>query len=165
MAALAVSYAGLMGGAERCCSRSPPGLDDPPLIACPQGPLAEAARERGLGVLGLREHSLELRRNAAERAAAGARMAARAADLRPLVAGTRPRALLAWGMRAEAALRAASPRTATLVLFQHNDLLPGPLLARRCAACAAPLELVDRAVRRASRATSIRAARSLGACT
>jgi glycosyltransferase involved in cell wall biosynthesis/GT2 family glycosyltransferase len=139
---LAVSHAGLMGGAERLLLAVAASLDEPPLIACPEGPLAEAARERGLGVFELREHSLELRRNAAERAAAGARVAARAAELRPLVSGTRPRALLAWGMRAEAALCAAFPRTGTPILFQHNDLLPGPLLARLVRACAARSQLV-----------------------
>ena len=65
VAAIAVSYSGVLGGAERVLLEVASGLEEPPLIACPPGPLADAARERGIGVLELRERSLELRRSPA----------------------------------------------------------------------------------------------------
>jgi N-acetylglucosaminyl-diphospho-decaprenol L-rhamnosyltransferase len=141
VAAIAVSYSGLLGGAERVLVELAAGLDDPPLIACPPGPLADAARERGLGVLELRERSLELRRSPAERAAAAARLAAQAAELRSLFHALRPLTVLAWGMRAGlTAFAAAAP--GTRLVLQHNDLLPGPLIARALRRRARQAELV-----------------------
>ena len=90
MAAIAVSYSGVLGGAERVLVEVASGLEEPPLIACPPGPLADAARDRGIGVLELRERSLELRRSPAERAAAAARLAAQTAELRSLFRSLRP---------------------------------------------------------------------------
>jgi N-acetylglucosaminyl-diphospho-decaprenol L-rhamnosyltransferase len=140
---IAVSYAGLLGGAERLLLEMPAGLAEPPLLACPAGPLADAARARGLGVFELRERSLELRSSPTDRIAAAARIAAHAAELRTLVAAVRPRALLAWGMRAELALSAAFPAGRRPALaFQHNDLMPGPLIGRAVRRCAMRSDLV-----------------------
>jgi N-acetylglucosaminyl-diphospho-decaprenol L-rhamnosyltransferase len=140
---IAVSYAGLLGGAERLLLEMPAGLAEPPLLACPAGPLADAARARGLGVFELRERSLELRSSPADRIAAGARIAAQAAELRSLMARVRPRAMLAWGMRAELALSAAFPAGRRPALaFQHNDLMPGPLIGRAVRRCAVRSDLV-----------------------
>ena len=100
VATIAVSYSGLLGGAERVLLEMASGLEEPPLIACPPGPLADAARARGVGVFELRERSLELRRSPLERAAAARRLAAQAAELRSLVTAVRPDTLVAWGMRA-----------------------------------------------------------------
>ena len=110
MAAIAVSYSGVLGGAERVLLEVASGLEEPPLIACPPGPLADAARERGIGVLELRERSLELRRNPAQRAAAIGRLTAQAAELRGLLRSLRPHTVVAWGMRAGlTAIPAACP--------------------------------------------------------
>jgi N-acetylglucosaminyl-diphospho-decaprenol L-rhamnosyltransferase len=144
VSALAVSYAGVLGGAERLLLEVASGLAQPAIVACPPGPLAEEARARGLGVFELRERSLELRGSPAERVAAGGRLAAHAAELRSLVASVRPDVLVAWGMRSALAACAALPARGRgpRLVFQHNDLLPGPLIARAVRACAARSELV-----------------------
>jgi N-acetylglucosaminyl-diphospho-decaprenol L-rhamnosyltransferase len=131
MRSLAVSYMGILGGAERLLVDLAAGLPEPPLLACPAGPLADAARARGLGVFELRERSLELRRSVRDRVAAPARIAAQAAELRSLVASARPEVLLAWGMRAGLVVATGlRPGRRPPLLFQHNDLLPGPVIAR-----------------------------------
>jgi N-acetylglucosaminyl-diphospho-decaprenol L-rhamnosyltransferase len=140
MPALAVSYSGLLGGAERLLLDVAGGLPEPPLLACPPGPLAEAARARGLGVFELRERGLEFRRSARDRLAAPARIAAQAAEVRALVASARPEALVGWSMRAGMACAAAAPRVP--LMLQHNDLLPGPLVARAVRRAAGRADLV-----------------------
>src|SRR5436309_2674830 len=59
MPALFVSYSGLFGGAEQILLDVATGLDETPTLACPEGALAEAARDAGLHVLALRERRLE----------------------------------------------------------------------------------------------------------
>jgi N-acetylglucosaminyl-diphospho-decaprenol L-rhamnosyltransferase len=140
MPVLAVSYSGLLGGAERLLLDVAGGLPEPPLLACPPGRLADAARARGLGVFDLRERSLELRRSARDRLAAPARIAAQAAEVRALLQCASPEALVAWNMRAGMSCAAAAPRVP--VLFQHNDLLPGPLVARAVRAAAGRADTV-----------------------
>ncbi len=141
MATIAVSYSGLLGGAERVLLEMASGLKEPPLIACPPGPLADAARARGVGVFELRERSLELRRSPLERAAAARRLAAQAAELRSLVTAVRPDTLVAWGMRAALSTSAVA-RPGMRLVVQHNDLLPGPLIGRALRARARRAELV-----------------------
>jgi N-acetylglucosaminyl-diphospho-decaprenol L-rhamnosyltransferase len=138
VATLAISYAGILGGAERLLLEVVSGAEERPLIACPPGGLADEARARGLGVFELRERSLELRRTPAERAMAAGRLAGHAAELRPLVAAVRPERLIAWGMRTVLAASAAFPggHGRPPLVFQHHDLLPGPLIARAVRACA-----------------------------
>ena len=156
MPALVVSYAGLLGGAERILLEVADGPAEPPLIACPPGPLADAARARGLGVFELRERGLELRRSPAERVAAPARLLSLAAELRPLVAAVRPDVLVAWNMRALLALATAFPAgPRPRLVFQHNDLLPGALIARA----------VERAAKHADRVIALShcSAQELGA--
>jgi glycosyltransferase involved in cell wall biosynthesis len=84
---------------------------------------------------------LELRRSARDRLAAAPRLAAAALELRGLVRARRPGAVIGWSMRggmtAAAATRRLRPRPR--IVFQHNDLLPGPAIGR----------LVRRAARRA----------------
>lgn len=119
------------------------GLPEPPLIACPAGPLAVAAREAGLGVFELRERSLELRRSPRDRVAMPLRIAGQAAEVRTLVRAQRPSVLIAWGMRAGLAVALAYPRgSGPPILFNHVDLLPGPLIARAVRAAAAGADLV-----------------------
>jgi len=141
VAAIAVSYSGVLGGAERVLLEVASGLEEPPPIACPPGPLADAARERGIGVLELRERSLELRRSPAQRAAAIGRLTAQAAELHGLLRSLRPHTVVAWGMRAGlTAIPAAAP--GTRLVLQHNDLLPGPLIARAVRRRARQAEMV-----------------------
>ncbi len=127
-----MSYSGLLGGAERVLLDVATRLPEPPLLACPDGPLARAAREQGLGVFELGERSLELRRSARDRLTMPLRIAAQAAEVRDVVAGQRPDVVLAWGMRAALVLGAAYPtrRGRPPWLFQHHDLLPGPRIAQ-----------------------------------
>ena len=164
MATIAVSYSGLLGGAERVLLEMASGLEEPPLIACPPGPLADAARARGLGVFELRERSLELRRSPLERAAAARRLAAQAAELRSLVAAVRPDTLVAWGMRAALSTSAVARAPGTRLVVQHNDLLPGPLIGRALRAPRAPSRARRGAFSLRRRATWIRTARSASAC-
>ena len=143
MRSLAVSYMGILGGAERLLVDLAAGLPEPPLLACPAGPLADAARARGLGVFELRERSFELRRSVRDRVAAPARIAAQAAELRALVASARPEVLMAWGMRAGLVVATGlRPGRRPPLLFQHNDLLPGPVIARAVRAGAGRADLV-----------------------
>lgn len=143
MRLIAVSYSGVLGGAERLLLDVASGLPEPPELAVPEGPLAEAARAQGLGVFELRERSLVLRASPRDRLAAPARVAGHAAELRALVGTARPDALIAWGMRTGVAMSAAlAGESRVPVLFQHNDLLPGPLVARATRAAARRAALV-----------------------
>jgi glycosyltransferase involved in cell wall biosynthesis len=129
--ALFVSYSALLGGAERLLLDCATGLESA-AVACPEGPLARAAREAGLGVVLLSEQPLELRRHARDRIAAPLRIAAQARELRLALRERRPAVVFGWSMRgllvSARALRRLSPRPA--LVFQHNDLLPGPAVAR-----------------------------------
>jgi len=103
------------------------GLDLPPVLACPEGPLASEARDAGLLVFTLRERSIVVRRSARDRAAAPLRLAGHARELRRLVEDLAPDTLVAWGMRT---MLAAVPALAGLderprLVFQHNDYVPG----------------------------------------
>jgi N-acetylglucosaminyl-diphospho-decaprenol L-rhamnosyltransferase len=142
--ALALSYSGLLGGAERMLLDVATGLPDPPLLACPDGPLAQTARERGLGVFELQKRSLELRRSPRDRTAMPLRIAAQAAEIRELVKSQQPEAMLAWGMRAGLVLATAYPlrHGRPPWLLQHHDLLPSPLVARAVRAAAARADIV-----------------------
>ncbi len=126
-----MSYSGVLGGGERLLLDVATGLPEPPELAVPEGPLAEAARTRGLGVFELRERSLVVRASARDRLAAPARLMGHAAELRALVATARPDAVIAWGMRTGIAMSAALASGPSVpMLFQHHDLLPGPVVAR-----------------------------------
>ena len=144
MPTLVVSYSGLFGGAERLLLDVLPGFREPPELACPEGPLAQAAREAGLGVFPLRTRSLELRRSLRDRVAAPARTAAQAAEVRALVRSARADVVVAWGMRAALSVGPAlsALRSPPAFLFQHSDLLPGPAIARAVCAVARRADLV-----------------------
>ena len=136
MPALFVSYSGLFGGAEQILLDVATGLDETPVLACPEGALASAARDAGLHVLALRERRLELRAGARDRVAAPARIAALGREMRGLVRALHPDVVFAWGMRAGLAA-AALGRDRPRLVFQHNDLLPGPAIARAVRGAAA----------------------------
>jgi GT2 family glycosyltransferase/glycosyltransferase involved in cell wall biosynthesis len=143
MSALFVSYSGRFGGAERLLLDCAPALDGERVLACPEGPFADAARAAGLRVITLREHALELRGSAAQPALAALRLAAHGAEARRLVRDLRPDLLLAWGMRSAIALaRPLGDARPARTVFQHNDLLPGPAVARAVRAAAARYDRV-----------------------
>lgn len=130
MSTLFVSHSTVLGGAERLLLDAAEGLDEPPALACPEGPLAEAARAASLRVWPVRRRSVELRRSGRDRAAAGVRLAGLALEIRSLTRSLRPRVVFAWGMRALLACVPALGRAPgrPALVFQHNDLLPGPLI-------------------------------------
>jgi N-acetylglucosaminyl-diphospho-decaprenol L-rhamnosyltransferase len=135
MPALFVSYAGLLGGAERIMLDVAIGLEETPTLACPDGPLSARARDTGLHVIALRERPLEVRASVRDRLSAPLRVAALGRELRGIVAALNPEAVFAWGMRAALAATALG-RSRPALVFQHNDLLPGPLIGRAVVAAA-----------------------------
>ena len=62
-----MSYSSVLGGAERILLDRARALPGPAALACPPGPLAEAARERSLAVVELRPRRAELRGSAGDR--------------------------------------------------------------------------------------------------
>jgi glycosyltransferase involved in cell wall biosynthesis len=124
-----LSYSGVLGGAERILLDGAVRLARPVLVACPDGPLAAAARAAGLTVATLSERTLHLRGGAGPRHAAGlaglARDAARLARSSP-----RPAALVAWGARAVLAAAALPRAVRPPLLAVHCDLPPAGAAAR-----------------------------------
>ena len=143
MRLIVASYSGVLGGAERLLLDVAGALPEPPELALPEGRLAEEARARGLGVFELRERSLVLRASNRDRVAAPLRLAGHAAELRALIGSSNPDAVIAWGMRTGLAMSAALAAGAPVpMMLQHNDLLPGPLVARAMRAAAARASMV-----------------------
>lgn len=134
-----------MGGSERILTDLAVGLADAdPVVACPEGGLADALRERGVRVFPLRRRRLELRASLRDRVAKPLRLAGQAAEVRELIAALRPSVLVGWGTRAaiecSVAVRTVDPQPA--LVFQNNDLLHGPGIARVARAAAARADLV-----------------------
>lgn len=142
--ALFVSYTSLLGGAERILLDHATALAGPAVLACPDGPLADAARDAGLEVVTLRLRRMELRASARDRLAMPLRMGAQSREVRRIVAGLRPGCVIGWSMRgllsSAGALRGLKP--ARPLVFHHNDLLPSPLVGRAVKATARRADLV-----------------------
>jgi glycosyltransferase involved in cell wall biosynthesis len=117
---LFLSYSGVLGGAERVLIDCATRLGRPALVACPEGPLAAAARGGGLRVRPVRNRSLRMR---GARAEAARGLAGLALDAARLARRHRPAVLVAWGSRAVLAA-AAAPRAGAPLLAVHHDLLP-----------------------------------------
>jgi glycosyltransferase involved in cell wall biosynthesis len=132
----------MLGGGERILLDCAGGLARPAVLACPEGPLAAAAREQGLELAPLRERPIELRASARRQLAAPLGIAGLAREVAGLVRSRQPALVVAWSMRALLAC-ALTVRGAGRppLLFQHNDLLPGGLVGAT----------VRRAARRADR--------------
>ena len=145
---LLISYSGLLGGAERALLTFVTGLDGERWLACPEGPLAEAARSAGLRVAVLRSRPLELRGGVVRPARAVAGLLAHSRELDQLIGALAPDLLVANGMRCAIALSMlpARRRHATVV-FLHHDMLPGEAIghAVRRAADRADLVIVPSA--------------------
>jgi GT2 family glycosyltransferase/glycosyltransferase involved in cell wall biosynthesis len=131
---LFVSYSGAFGGAEQVlldCALAAPAL---PRLACPEGPLADRARDRGLTVLTIAERRLNLRAGWRDRLLTPARLLAHGHELRELAVNLDAEAVVAWGIRSAIASLALS--AATPLAIGHQDLVPGPVAARAIrAAC------------------------------
>jgi glycosyltransferase involved in cell wall biosynthesis len=142
--ALFVSYTSLLGGAELILLDHATALTGPAVIACPEGPLAEAARLAGIEVVTLRRRRMELRASARDRLAMPLRMGAQSREVRRIVAQLRPGCVIGWSMRgllsSAGALRGLKP--ARPLVFHHNDLLPSPLVGRAVKAAARRADLV-----------------------
>ncbi|HVI18239.1 MAG TPA: hypothetical protein VM712_07660, partial [Gaiellales bacterium] len=99
MLTLAVTYPGVLGGAERTLLDFTRGLPGGLVLACPAGALAERARAEGVAVIELPARPLELRGGLGERVGATRALAGHARDVRRLVREVGPDLLIAWGMR------------------------------------------------------------------
>jgi N-acetylglucosaminyl-diphospho-decaprenol L-rhamnosyltransferase len=144
---LFASYSGAYGGAERLLVQFAGGLEAQSALACPEGPLAVAARAAGLRVFPVPERRLDLRASVTERVLACVRLVAHGLELRRLAGGLRPELVVAWGMRSALAWGLSGSRGA--FAFQHNDLLPGRAIgfavrtvARRAELVTAPSQAV-----------------------
>src|SRR4051794_22730974 len=128
MATLIATYTAAAGGAERLLLDVANGLEDPPLIACPGGWLADQARASGFTVFELPARSLHLRRSPRDRVASFLRLGAHTRELRRLYADVQPDLVVAWGMRTAIATAAALRRAEGPPpwVFEHIDFLPGP---------------------------------------
>jgi glycosyltransferase involved in cell wall biosynthesis/GT2 family glycosyltransferase len=140
---LFTSYSGALGGAERLMIEWAGALGKDVCIACPEGQLALLARQRGLRVFPLTEHSLDRRASLRDRALAVRRLRTHARELRALVDGLEPELLIAWGMRSAIAWFLLGPRPGgPPVVFHHNDFLPGRAIGRAVRAAATRADLV-----------------------
>jgi glycosyltransferase involved in cell wall biosynthesis len=141
---LFVSYSSVLGGAERILLDVARGLEPCPTIACPPGPLAEAARATVPEVLTLKPRPLALRDGLRGRTTAAIAIAGLALEVRSAVRRTKPAILVAWNMRA---LLACAPALTGMrdrpgLVFAHNDLLPGPAIGRAVRAAARRADLI-----------------------
>jgi glycosyltransferase involved in cell wall biosynthesis/GT2 family glycosyltransferase len=129
---LFVSYSGLMGGSERILLDMAPRLSGGVAVACPEGPLAERLRDVGVHVFPLRRRRLQLRATLRDRVEKPLRIAGQAREVGELVAALRPAVTVGWGTRAAIACAPAVHRAdpASQFVFQNNDLLQGPIIAR-----------------------------------
>jgi glycosyltransferase involved in cell wall biosynthesis/GT2 family glycosyltransferase len=142
---LAVTYAGVLSGADRTLLEFSRDLPGGLVLACPEGELAERGRGEGVQVVPLRARPLALHGGVAERLTAGRELAGHGRDVRRLVHELGPDLLLAWGMRtaiaAPAAAVAIDQRPAVLV--RHVDFLPSPSIAHLMRAAVTRAERVS----------------------
>ncbi len=134
-ALLFVSYSGVLGGAERVLLDCSEAIAGDHILACPDGPLAVAARGRGLRVVSLSQRRLDLRGDIRDRVLAPWRLAGHTLELRRLVGDLAPDLTVAWGMRSVLACALVAFRRG--FAFSHHDFLPGPLIAVAVRAAAA----------------------------
>jgi GT2 family glycosyltransferase/glycosyltransferase involved in cell wall biosynthesis len=134
---LFVTYSGVWGGAERLLVEYAAGIEQPAVVLCAEGPLADRVRAAGLHVLVRPRRAAELRGGARTRVRAAEGLAAHAGEIRSVVRSLRPAAVLAFGMRS--AIAAAVSTRGTPLVFEHVDFLPSEGVAKvvRAAASAA----------------------------
>jgi GT2 family glycosyltransferase/glycosyltransferase involved in cell wall biosynthesis len=95
-------------------------------------------------VFPLRRRRLQLRATLRDRIEKPLRIAGQAREVGELIAALRPAVVVGWATRAAMACAAAVQRTesAPSYVFQNNDLLGGPMIARVARAAAARSDLV-----------------------
>jgi glycosyltransferase involved in cell wall biosynthesis len=118
---LFVSYSGALGGAERVLLDCATRLGRPAVLACPDGPLAQASP---VPVEPIRPRTPHLR---GERGAATGALAGFAYEVVRLVRRVRPAAVAAWSARAVLASVLLPP--GTKVVAVHHDFAPSRPLA------------------------------------
>jgi N-acetylglucosaminyl-diphospho-decaprenol L-rhamnosyltransferase len=130
---LLVSAAAVLGGAERVLLDWAAAVERPVLLACPPGPLAQAAAAAGLRVLALQERPLARR---GRTRAAALDLAALGRDVARLARTHRPVVVVTSGQRPLLA-GAAAPLAGARLLALLHDLPPDPVVDRLLrAACA-----------------------------
>jgi glycosyltransferase involved in cell wall biosynthesis len=137
---LLVPQTGQLGGAERVLVEWGRALARPPLIACPPGPLGEAAAAAGLEVVALPGRSLR----GGPRGAV--RLAARARDIARLARRYRPAVVVASGLRPVLAGAVAPLHGARLVTVHHDHAyaVAARVAARRGTAVATSNAVAER---------------------
>jgi N-acetylglucosaminyl-diphospho-decaprenol L-rhamnosyltransferase len=80
--------------------------------------------------------SMELRRSLRDRAGHAARLAAHGREAATLARDLGVEVVVAWGMRSLLAVASALARGGPRLLFAHNDVLPGPVIAAAVRAAA-----------------------------
>lgn len=133
---LLVASAQVLGGAEQILLDAATRLDGVAL-ACPPGPLADAAAAAGVPVLPIPAQPLAFRGGAGVRAAAARAAGAQARALRRVVEAVRPEVVAAWSLRPAfaAAPALAGLEPAPALVIQLNDFMPSaPLRAAAHAA-------------------------------
>ncbi len=140
------AYSGPLGGSERILLDLLARLDRSSILACPAGPLADAAASIDLPVIRLPERPLEARGSTAA-LSAGGHLIAHGREVRRLSDDLNPALVLSWGMRSAIAstaawgnLLVARGRTGRPpIVAEHVDLLPegaqGRLARRALLAC------------------------------
>jgi GT2 family glycosyltransferase/glycosyltransferase involved in cell wall biosynthesis len=135
------SYSGEFGGAERLLVEFAQGLGVDCAVACPEGPLSDAASAAGLTVFALRARRLNVRAGIEDRLLAPVRLAGHALELRRLARSLRPELVVAWGMRSAIACTLPA-RMPCPVAFQHNDLPAGRWIGAAVRAAARRADVV-----------------------
>lgn len=138
---LLCSYSGALGGAERVLLDVAEGFGEQAILACPAGPLADAARARGIRNFHLRWRALELRSTPTQSLSAVRDLVGHGREVRRLTRDLGPELVVVWNMRSALGVCfAASPPVRTV--FAHNDLLPGGLIAAAVRRAARRADLV-----------------------
>jgi glycosyltransferase involved in cell wall biosynthesis len=155
---LLISAAGVLGGAERVLLEWSRAIEPPLVLACPPGPLADAAGRNGTEVALLRDRPLRRRGRSGS---AALDLAGLSREIGRLARARRPGVVVASGQRSLLAAAAAPLAGARLATLQH-DLLPGPVsgtllrvAAARAAAAVATSEAIARAIDPGGRRTRV----------
>lgn len=125
-----MSYAAVLGGAERILLDRARALRGAAALACPPGPLADAGRAAGLEIVSTREWRSELRGSARDRVGAPLRMAAFGREVRRAIIELQPGCVIGSSMRGALAGAAAltGMRSAPPLVFCQNDFVPSPAI-------------------------------------
>ncbi|MEI6448223.1 MAG: glycosyltransferase, partial [Actinomycetes bacterium] len=140
------AYSGPLGGSERILLDLLARLDRAAVLACPAGPLADAAASIDLPVVRLPQRPLEARGTVAV-LGAGAHLLAHGREIRKLAEDLDPSLVISWGMRSAIASTSAWGELVVTrgrsrrppIVAEHVDLLPegaqGRLARRALLAC------------------------------